>query len=76
MAKKEAVQEELNLMRSIFLTSLAAVFGVYGYFAVNFEKLKQATIILGLIGVFILSMIIIVCAKKWKESKDILEQEN
>lgn len=40
MAKKEAVQEELNLMRSIFLTSLAAVFGVYGYFAVNFEKLK------------------------------------
>lgn len=75
MAKKEALQEELNLTRSLILTSIAAIFGIYGYFAINFEKLNQATMILGLFGLLVLVIIIIVCVKKWKISKNMLEKE-
>ncbi|MDE7173736.1 MAG: hypothetical protein K2N70_05250 [Helicobacter sp.] len=75
MAKNESLQEELNLLRSMFLTCLAAVFGIYGYFTINYDKLTQMTIVLGAIGIFVLFITMILCMKKWINSKIKLERE-
>lgn len=77
MAKKESLQEELTLTRSILLTCLAAIFSVYAYFAINYEKIElNMTMILGTFGTLILIILMIVCSIVWKKSKDKLEKED
>lgn len=78
MAKKEALQEELTLTRSIFLTCLVSLFSVYGYFTINYEKIQldNTTMGLGAFGIFVLIALMILCGISWKKSKDLLEKEH
>ena len=77
MAKKEALQEDLTVTRSIFLTCLLSLFSVYGYFTINYEKiqLENTTIILGIFGVLVLIVLMVLCGIVWKKSRDNLEEE-
>ena len=74
LAKKEAIVEDLNLLRSVILASLAAFFGIYGYVAIHVKNLQQMTIILGIIGAFFLAILMFFCGKLWKKRRDDLER--
>ena len=75
LAKKEAIVEDLNLLRSVILASLAAFFGIYAYVAIHVDNLQQLTIILGIVGVIFLAILMFFCGKLWKKRRDDLERE-
>ena len=56
MSKKERIKLEIDVLKALILAFLAAIFGIFGYSVINYQKidlLQGIGILIGLIFLFV-----------------------
>ncbi|ANE34139.1 putative membrane protein [Campylobacter hyointestinalis subsp. lawsonii CCUG 27631] len=64
MSNKERIKLEIDVLKALLLAFLTAIFGVFGYSVINYQKIDILQGISIIAGLFILFLIVYFIAKR------------
>lgn len=74
MSNKERIKLEIDVLKALLLAFLTAIFGVFGYSVINYQKIDILQGISIIAGLFILFLIVYFLAKRTIKNLNKIEE--